>query len=228
MENIAENLKKTISRIDSAEKKYGRTAGSVTLLAVTKTHDLDSIRTAVQAGQNQFCENYAQEALGKISALQQENLVWHFIGPVQSNKTRLLAEHFDWVHSLDRIKVARRLAESRPAHLDPLNVCIQVNISGEPSKSGLEPAQVMKLARQIQSLPGLRLRGLMVIPAVQKDFEDQRLAFRKTRHLLEQLNNSGLQLDTLSMGMSDDFEAAIAEGSTMVRLGTAIFGSRQT
>ena len=228
MENIAETLKKTLARIDSAEKEYGRPAGSVSLLAISKTHPAGRILEAVRAGQNRFGENYAQEAFEKISALHQHDLEWHFIGPVQSNKSRLLAENFDWLHSLDRIKVAIRLNESRPTHLPPLNVCIQVNISGEVSKSGVEPGEVHELVKLILTLPRLKLRGLMVIPAAQTDFELQRQAFRQTRILQEQLNESGLGLDTLSMGMSDDLEAAIAEGSTMVRIGTAIFGVRQT
>jgi len=228
MENIAENLEKTLARIDAAEQKHGRIKGSVQLLAVSKTQPVDRIAMAVQAGQVRFGENYAQEACTKISALRQQGLEWHFIGPIQSNKTRQLAENLDWIHSLDRDKVARRLSESRPAHMAPLNVCIQVNISAEPAKSGVDPAGVWPLAQQIQNLPGLRLRGLMIIPAVQKDFNKQRLAFRQTRQLQQELNERGLQLDTLSMGMSDDLEAAIAEGSTLVRVGTAIFGPRQT
>lgn len=228
MENIVENLKVTCGRIAAAEQKYGRIRGSVSLLAVSKTQPPDRIRMAVRAGQLQFGENYAQEALDKIGALRGQDLIWHFIGPVQSNKTRLLAENFDWIHSVDRARIAERLSEARPAGRPPLNICIQVNISAEPSKAGVEPAEVLPLAEQIAGLPGLKLRGLMVIPAVQKEFEQQRQAFRETRLLLQQLNDSGLTLDTLSMGMSDDLEAAIAEGSTLVRIGTAIFGGRQT
>lgn len=228
MENIAENLLKTRARIDAAEQKYGRPAGSVSLLAVSKTHPVNTVQMALIAGQHHFGENYLQEALEKIEALPQTDLIWHFIGPIQTNKTRQLAEHFHWVHSVDRFKVAKRLSESRPLHLTPLNVCIQVNISGESTKSGVAPEQVAELARQILPLPGLKLRGLMVIPAPQTGFESQRVAFRQTRLLLQELNDSGLQLDTLSMGMSDDLEAAIAEGATLVRIGTAIFGSRQT
>jgi len=228
MENIEENLLKIRARIVAAEQKNGRPAGSVSLLAVSKTHAADMIRTAVAAGQHNFGENYLQEALDKIEILPQTDLIWHFIGPIQTNKTRQLAENFHWVHSVDRFKVAKRLSESRPVHLAPLNVCIQVNISGEASKSGVAPEQVAELARQILPLPGLSLRGLMVIPAPQTDFDLQCVAFRQTRQLLQELNASGLQLDTLSMGMSDDLEAAIAEGATLVRIGTAIFGTRQT
>jgi pyridoxal phosphate enzyme (YggS family) len=228
MENIAENLNKTRSRIIAAEQKYGRAADSVRLLAVSKTHPPGTIRAAVQAGQRHFGENYVQEAVDKIHALAGLDLVWHFIGPIQSNKTRLLAEHFDWVHSLDRIRIAKRLSEGRPAGRPALNVCIQVNISGESTKSGVNPSDAVELASEILELPGLKLRGLMVIPAAAEDFNTQRQAFRQTRLLLEQLNKAGIGLDTLSMGMSDDLEAAIAEGATIVRVGTAIFGARQT
>jgi PLP dependent protein len=228
MENIAENLNKTRSRIIAAEQKYGRAADSVRLLAVSKTHPPGTIRSAALAGQRHFGENYVQEAVDKIHALAGLDLVWHFIGPIQSNKTRLLAEHFDWVHSLDRIRIARRLSENRPAGRPALNVCIQVNISGESTKSGVNPADAAELASEILQLPGLKLRGLMVIPAAAEDFDTQRQAFRQTRLLLEQLNKAGIGLDTLSMGMSDDLEAAVAEGATIVRVGTAIFGARQT
>jgi len=228
MENIAENLKKTRGRIAAAEQKYNRSPGSVGLLAVSKTHPAEAIMTARQAGQLHFGENYVQEALDKIKALPDPELIWHFIGPIQSNKTRQLAEHFDWVHTVDRGRIARRLGEARPMHLPPLNVCIQVNISAEPTKSGIDPAGTLALANEIITLPQLKLRGLMVIPAATHAFDAQRQAFCQTRLLLEQLNQSGLQLDTLSMGMSDDLEAAVAEGSTVVRVGTAIFGARQT
>jgi len=228
MENIAENLKKTRGRIAAAEQEYNRSPGSVGLLAVSKTHPVEAILTARQAGQLHFGENYVQEALDKIKALPDPDLIWHFIGPIQSNKTRLLAEHFAWVHTVDRGRIARRLSEARPVHLPPLNICIQVNISAEASKSGIDPAGTQALANEIITLPQLKLRGLMVIPAESHDFDAQRQAFHQTRLLLEQLNQTGLQLDTLSMGMSDDLEAAVAEGSTVVRVGTAIFGARQT
>jgi PLP dependent protein len=228
MENIAENLKKTRGRIVAAEQKYNRPSGSVGLLAVSKTHPAEAIRLARQAGQLHFGENYVQEALDKIKALPDPDLIWHFIGPIQSNKTRVLAENFAWVHTVDRGRIARRLSEARPAHLPPLNICIQVNISAEATKSGIDPAGTLALANEIITLPQLKLRGLMVIPAASHEFDAQRQAFSQTRTLLEQLNQTGLQLDTLSMGMSDDLEAAIAEGSTVVRVGTAIFGARQT
>jgi len=228
MENIAENLKKTRGRIAAAEQKYNRIPGSVGLLAVSKTHPAEAIHQARQTGQLHFGENYVQEAIDKIKVLPEPDLTWHFIGPIQSNKTRLLAEHFAWVHTVDRGRIARRLSEARPMHLPPLNICIQVNISAEASKSGIDPADTLALANEIITLPQLKLRGLMVIPAATHDFDAQRQSFRQTRLLLEQLNQSGLQLDTLSMGMSDDLEAAIAEGSTVVRVGTAIFGTRQT
>lgn len=226
MANIAENLLQTQNRIHAAEQKYARQQGSVHLLAVSKTHNIDAIRLAVAAGQQDFGENYVQEALTKIQALQQESLIWHFIGPIQSNKTRLIAENFDWVHSIDRLKVATRISEARPANLPPLNVCIQVNISAESTKMGIAADQTADLAHQVAALPGLCLRGLMVIPAIQTDFSAQRQPFAATRKLLLALNEQGLALDTLSMGMSDDLEAAIAEGSTLVRVGTAIFGAR--
>lgn len=228
MENIAENLEKIKIRIAAACNKYGRTEGSVRLVAVSKTHPVDRVRVAIQSGQTDFGENYTQEALEKIAALGHSGLVWHFIGPVQSNKTRLLSENVDWVHTIDSLRIAKRLSDARPASVAALNVCIQVNISGEASKSGIPPEQLPELASSIAALPRLQLRGLMVIPAPETDFARQRQAFARTRQLLEQLNRAGLALDTLSMGMSDDLEAAIAEGATLVRIGTAIFGARQT
>jgi pyridoxal phosphate enzyme (YggS family) len=226
MRNIAENLLQTQKRIHAAEQEYARPHGSVRLLAVSKTQNIDAIRLAAAAGQCEFGENYLQEALPKIQALHQENLIWHFIGPIQSNKTRLIAENFDWVHSIDRFKIAERISEARPADLPPLNVCIQVNISAEPTKAGIDASQASDLALKVAALPGLRLRGLMVIPAAHTDFSSQRRPFAATRELLQALNKQGLALDTLSMGMSDDLEAAIAEGTTLVRVGTAIFGAR--
>jgi len=228
MGNIAENLEKIKIQIAAACRKYGRTEGSVKLVAVSKTHPVDRVRVAIQSGQTDFGENYTQEALEKIGALGHSGLVWHFIGPVQSNKTRLLSENVDWVHTIDSLRIAKRLSDARPASFAALNVCIQVNISGEASKSGIPPEQLPELASSIAALPRLQLRGLMVIPAPETDFARQRQAFARTRQLLEQLNRAGLALDTLSMGMSDDLEAAIAEGATLVRIGTAIFGARQT
>lgn len=228
MTSITENLELTRERIRVAEQKYRRHQGSVLLLAVSKTQAASAIRSALGAGQYQFGENHLQEALQKIRDINDKRLVWHFIGPIQSNKTTQIAENFSWVHSIDRLKTARRLSAARPAALPDLNVCIQVNISGEQTKSGISPADTRLLADEVSSLPGLHLRGLMVIPAQQPDFTLQRQAFSETRKLLEELNTYGMKLDTLSMGMSDDLEAAVAEGSTIVRIGTAIFGHRQT
>ncbi len=196
------------------------------LLAVSKTWPADSVREAAAAGQRAFGENYVQEGVAKVEALAGLGLEWHFIGPLQSNKTRLVANSFAWVHSIDRLKIAERLSEQRDVHLPPLEVCIQVNVSGEASKSGVAPDDLPELARAVAALPRLRLRGLMAIPEPTSDVALQRARFASLRQLREQLNAGGLQLDTLSMGMSDDLEAAIAEGSTMVRVGTAIFGGR--
>jgi pyridoxal phosphate enzyme (YggS family) len=196
------------------------------LLAVSKTFAPDALREAYQAGQTCFAESYVQEALDKIAALQDIPIEWHYIGPIQSNKTRAIAENFAWVHSVDRLKIAERLSEQRPAHLPPLQVCLQVNISMEASKSGAVPDEVDALAHAIAKLPNLKLRGLMAVPAPSDEIAAQRLPFAKLRELRDQLNRQGLQLDTLSMGMSHDFAAAIAEGATIVRIGTAIFGDR--
>jgi pyridoxal phosphate enzyme (YggS family) len=201
---------------------------SVTLLAVSKTMPAEAVREAHAAGQRAFGENYVQEGVETISALAdlRAELQWHLIGPLQSNKTRVVAESFDWVHSVDRLKVAERLSAQRPAHLPPLQVCLQVNVSGEASKSGVAPAEVAALAAAVARLPGLRLRGLMSIPEPAADFEAQRPPHRALHALLQDLRRQGLQLDTLSMGMSADLEAAVAEGATLVRIGTAIFGGR--
>lgn len=206
----------------------GRDPDSVQLLAVSKTRSADELRQAIEAGLRAFGENYLQEALDKVAALQDQEIEWHFIGPIQSNKTRPIAEHFDWVHSVDRAKVARRLSEQRPPHLPPLNICLQVNISEEPSKSGCLPQEVPTLAREIAVLPNLRLRGLMAIPAASDDPLEQRRPLAALRQLLEQLQSEHPALDTLSMGMSNDMEAAIREGATIVRIGTALFGPRPT
>ena len=227
MENIVENIKSIQQRIHAAEQKYGRKTGSVSLLAVSKSHPISAIRQALASGQTNFGENYLQEAIGKISSLTEDEIIWHFIGPVQSNKTRQLAEHFDWVHSLDREKVAKRLSQARSTDLSPINVCIQVNISEEKSKSGISPSDISKFTDYLLKLPGLRLRGLMVIPEAHSEYQQQRRSFQKAFDLFQQLVKSGFELDTLSMGMTDDLEAAIAEGSTLVRIGTAIFGPRQ-
>ena len=203
---------------------------SVTLLAVSKTFDAEAVREALAAGQHAFGENYVQEALAKIDALAslRSQLEWHFIGPLQSNKTRSVAEAFDWVHSVDRLKIAQRLAEQRPPHLPPLQLCLQVNVSGEASKSGVAPAELPALARAVAALPAerVRLRGLMSIPEPAAGLDAQRRPHRLLRELMDVLIAQGLVLDTLSMGMSGDLEAAVAEGSTMVRVGSAIFGAR--
>jgi pyridoxal phosphate enzyme (YggS family) len=215
-------------RIDSACAQAGRASDGVRLLAVSKTQPAEAVRAACAAGQYAFGENYVQEALDKIAALAdlRAQLEWHLIGPLQSNKTRPVAEAFDWVHSVDRLKIAQRLSEQRPPALPPLQVCLQVNVSGEASKSGLDPAELAEVARAVAALPRLRLRGLMSIPAPAQDLEAQRAPHRVLRGLLGALNAQGLALDTLSMGMSDDLEAAVAEGATLVRVGTAVFGAR--
>lgn len=228
MSKIAVQLETTRRRIARAEQSAQRRPGSVKLLAVSKTCSSDAVRAAFAAGQRAFGENYVQEALDKIAALAdlREQLEWHFIGPLQSNKTRAVAEHFDWVHSVDRLKIAQRLAEQRPAHLPPLNVCLQVNISGEASKSGVSAADAPALAHAIAALPMLRLRGLMAIPEPTAELAEQRLPHRKLADLFATLRADGLDLDTLSTGMSADLEAAVLEGATLVRIGTAIFGAR--
>lgn len=199
------------------------------LLAVSKRHDCSKIQQAIDAGQTAFGENYLQEALDKIQYFSDCQLQWHFIGPIQSNKTRKLAEHFDWVHTVDRLKIAQRLSEQRPADLAPLNICLQVNVSEEGTKSGLLLHELNEVVPQVIALPNLCLRGLMAIPAPAAGFEQQRVPFQQLREALQQLNQQyQLNLDTLSMGMSDDMEAAIAEGATIVRVGTAIFGQRLT
>ncbi len=230
MSAIAHNLQAVHDRIAQAARTVSREPHAVRLLAVSKTFGVDAVLEAVQAGQLAFGENYVREALDKMqavrTALPSHTLEWHFIGPIQSNKTRLIAEHFDWVHSVDREKIAQRLSDQRPLHLPPLHLCIQVNVSGEASKSGLPIEQAPALAHAIAPLPRIRLRGLMTIPEPTDDVVKQRAAFYRLRTLFEQLRAQGLPLDTLSMGMSGDMEAAIAEGATMVRVGTAIFGQR--
>jgi pyridoxal phosphate enzyme (YggS family) len=199
----------------------------VRLLAVSKTFPAQAVREAYQAGQDAFGENYLQEALHKIEVLGDLPLEWHFIGPIQGNKTRAIAENFAWVHCVDRLKIAERLSAQRPSQLSPLNICLQVNVSGEQSKSGVAAEEVLQLAKDIAQLPRLKLRGLMAIPAPAVDEAAQRVPFARMRQLLHELNEQALTLDTLSMGMSQDFVAAIKEGSTMVRMGTAIFGIRK-
>jgi len=228
MATIASRLQHVRLRIERACAAAGRSADSVTLLAVSKTCTAQSVREAHAAGQTRFGENYVQEALAKIGQLAdlRSAVEWHLIGPLQSNKTRAVAEQFDWVHSVDRLKLAERLSLQRPPRLGELQVCLQVNISAEASKSGLAPAEVPAVARAVSRLPGLRLRGLMAIPEPAADFEAQRAPHRALRELLLDLQRDGLALDTLSMGMSIDLEAAVAEGATLVRVGTAIFGER--
>jgi hypothetical protein len=228
MTGIASNLQDTRARIAAACAAAGRPVPDVALLAVSKTFGPEDVREAHAAGQRAFGENYVQEALDKIAALAdlRAQLEWHLIGPLQSNKTRVVAETFDWVHAVDRLKIAERLSAQRPAHLPPLQVCLQVNVSGEASKSGVAPGEVAALAAQVAALPRLRLRGLMSIPEPAADFEAQRAPHRTLRALLQDLRRQGLPLDTLSMGMSADLEAAVAEGATLVRIGTAIFGGR--
>jgi len=223
---IADNLAHLHERIQQAEQRYQRLPGSVQLLAVSKTRPAEEILTAAASGQHHFGENYLQEAVEKITSLTEHDLYWHFIGPIQSNKTRLIATHFHWVHSVDRLKIARRLSDQRPSHLPPLNICLQVNISSEASKSGLSPSELPDAARQIAGLPNLHLRGLMAIPQRTSCFEQQRRPFHQLHQALQSLNSEGIELDTLSMGMSADMEAAIAEGATIVRIGTDIFGPR--
>lgn len=228
MSSIEAKLQQVRTRIATACEHAHRPVQSVTLLAVTKTFGPQSVRDAHAAGQRAFGENYVQEAIEKIEALAdlRKRIEWHLIGPLQSNKTRIVATHFDWVHSIDRLKHAERLSAQRPPGLAPLQVCLQVNTSGEASKSGVAPGEVLALARQVVVLPHLRLRGLMAIPQPAGDFEAQRAPHCALARLLYDLNAAGLTLDTLSMGMSADLEAAIAEGATIVRVGTAIFGMR--
>ena len=226
MTSISERLQAIRTGIRQAESAAGRAPDSVQLLAVSKTKPATDIREAYAAGQRLFGENYVQEALGKMEELTDLALEWHFIGPIQSNKTRPIAEHFDWVHGVDRLKIAQRLNDARPDHLPPLNVCIEVNVSGEDSKEGVAPEEVASLAAAIVQLPRLRLRGLMTIPAPTHDPSLQQLPFRRMRELQGSLLAHGYPLDTLSMGMSEDYPAAIAEGATIVRVGTAIFGAR--
>lgn len=230
MSSISRNLQVVHDGIATAARNVGRDSNEIRLLAVSKTFGPNAVLEAAQAGQHAFGENYLQEALDKMAALKSLQpglrLEWHFIGPLQSNKTRPIAEHFDWVHSVEREKIAQRLSDQRPGHLPPLNICLQINISGEASKSGATLEQALDLAYAVARMPHLKLRGLMAIPEPADDVEQQRLPFRRLHQLFDELRAQGLAIDTLSMGMSADMEAAIAEGSTMVRVGTAIFGKR--
>ncbi len=221
---VEQNLAAVLRRIDASAQRAGRNAPS--LLAVSKGQPTSAIRRAFAAGQSEFAESYVQEALVKIADSSDLAIVWHFIGPIQSNKTAAIAEHFSWAHGVDRLKIAARLAAARPLTLAPLNVCLQVNISVEANKSGVAPDDLATLAAAVSRLPRLKLRGLMTIPAPTHDVDQQRRAFRRVRELYDCLRRDGYGLDTLSMGMSQDLEAAIAEGATVVRVGTAIFGPR--
>lgn len=222
---IADNLHAVAQRIAQACTQSGRPAGSVQLLAVSKTFGPDAVQQAFDAGQRAFGENYIQEAVDKITALALP-IEWHCIGPIQSNKTRLVAEHFQWVHTVDRLKIAQRLSDQRPAHLPPLQVCIQVNVDGGPTKSGVLPAEAAALALAVRALPRLQLRGIMCIPEPAPDFVAARAVFMSAKAVFDAIVEQGVPLDTLSMGMSGDLDAAIAGGSTMVRVGSAIFGAR--
>ncbi len=226
MGNIADNLIKVQSRVAAALENSPNRSNKVQILAVSKQQPVDAIRELAALGVREFGENYLQDALPKLERLADLDLKWHFIGHIQTNKTRPVAQHFDWVHSVDRLKLARRLSDQRPEELAPLNVCVQVNISEEESKDGIAPAAAEQLARQITELPRLKLRGLMAVPRASSDFEQQIQTFAQLKALFDRLNNNGMQLDTLSMGMSHDLEAAIAAGATMLRIGQALFGPR--
>ncbi|MGH8456014.1 MAG: YggS family pyridoxal phosphate-dependent enzyme [Stenotrophobium sp.] len=225
---ISANLATLRLRIAEACKTCGRGLETVRLLAVSKNFRVDAVMQAIAAGQREFGENYLQEALEKIAQIPRAGIQWHFIGPIQSNKTRAIAENFDWAQSVDRLRIARRLSEQRPEHLPPLNVCVQVNVSAESSKSGCAAADAPDLCHAVAQLPRLKLRGLMAIPAPITDTAEARRTFGALHALYEKIRQSGLEIDTLSAGMSDDLEAAIAKGSTLVRIGTAIFGKRET
>ncbi|MDM0106705.1 YggS family pyridoxal phosphate-dependent enzyme [Variovorax sp. J22R24] len=228
MTMIGDKLQQVQARIVTACTAAGRDPASVHLLAVSKTFPAEAVREAHAVGQTAFGENYVQEGVAKIEALAdlRSRLEWHCIGPLQSNKTRVVAEHFDWVHSIDRLKIAERLAEQRPAHLPPLQVCLQVNVDGGANKSGVAAEEALSLACAVAALPRLRLRGVMAIPEPASDFAAQRELFLRAAGVFDQIRASGIELDTLSLGMSADLEAAVAAGSTMVRIGTAIFGKR--
>ncbi len=225
-DTIKNNLQTTLSRIRNASLLYGRSPSEVQLLVVSKAQTAEKLRYVYAAGQNNFGENYLQEAMKKMAQLNDCRIIWHFIGSIQSNKTKLIAEHFSWVHSVDRLKIAQRLNEARSPLRSPLNICLQININHEESKSGLSLAELPEIATQIKQLPNVKLRGLMALPALSTSFESQRENFSSLRYAFNELNQQGLKLDTLSMGMSNDLEAAIAEGTTIVRIGRAIFGPR--
>jgi pyridoxal phosphate enzyme (YggS family) len=226
MTTIRDKLQSVHERVARACEGAGRHVEEVTVLAVSKTFGPEPVREAFAAGQKAFGENYIQEAVEKMALLRDLPLEWHCIGPIQSNKTRLVAAHFAWAQTVDRLKIAQRLSEQRPEGLPPLQVCIQVNIDGGPSKSGVAPGEVLELAREVANLPRLQLRGLMTIPEPSADYAAQLAVHRKARALFDDLRAAGIELDTLSMGMTADIESAVAAGSTMVRVGTAIFGGR--
>ncbi len=224
--DFSEKFTSVMRRIRNAEISSGREPGSVELVAVGKLHSAESIRKLAGLGQMAFAENFVQEAIEKQKILSDLAVQWHFIGSIQSNKTRLISNHFSWVHSVERYKIARRLSSQRPARLDPLNICLQVNLQQEQSKSGITANEILPLLEQTVELPQLTVRGLMIVPKPAENPEDQRPVFAQLRKLLENANDQGYSLDTLSMGMTDDLEAAIAEGATHVRIGTALFGPR--
>lgn len=226
MNDICDNIRSIEDRIETTARRFNRSPENIKLLAVSKTWPAEVVRTAWHCGQRCFGENYVNELIDKAKKLEELDIEWHFIGHLQSNKSRAVAETADWVHSVDRLSIAKRLSAQRDPHRPPLQVCVQINVSEEASKSGIKPAEALPLLHQIRDLPNLRLRGLMTIPAKTPQYADQRAAFARLRELFEQANRQGLQLDTLSMGMSNDFAAAIAEGTTVVRVGTAIFGER--
>ncbi len=226
MIGVTENFRKIQDLLAKAAVDAGRPAERIRLLAVSKKKPAEAVREAYAAGQLDFGENFVQEGVAKIAAVAKDDAVWHFIGHLQANKAKAVAQHFQWVHTIDRLKIARRLSAQRPADTAALNICIEVNIDAEASKSGVAVSEVAALAAAIADLPGLKLRGLMCLPAIRDDFEAQRQPFARLRELLESLNRSGMQLDTLSMGMTADYAAAIREGATIVRIGTAIFGAR--
>jgi pyridoxal phosphate enzyme (YggS family) len=225
-QNCPESVAAVQARIARAASACGRNVDSITLVAVSKTQPAEAVLAAAHAGVEHFGENYLQEALAKIEALRGQELTWHFIGQIQANKTRPIAEHFDWAHGVDRLKIAQRLSDQRPYHAPPLKICLQVHIGGEASKGGVEPQELAALVREVKQLPRVELRGLMCLPPAETDIARQRHWFAETRAWFDRLNDDGAALDTLSMGMSADFEAAIYEGSTMVRVGSAIFGAR--
>jgi pyridoxal phosphate enzyme (YggS family) len=225
-QNYSDNVRTTLGRIAGSCREAGRNVDSVTLLAVSKGQSAAAIDSAARCGVEHFGENFLQESLPKIEALRGRELTWHFIGRLQANKTRQVAEHFQWVHAVDRLKIAERLSSQRPFHAPPLNVCLQLHVGGEATKGGIEAAQMPELAWAVAALPGLKVRGLMCMPPAENELSRQRAWFRETRQVFDHLNEKGLKLDTLSMGTSSDFEAAILEGATLVRIGTAIFGPR--